>query len=186
MVNTAELLELLAAGRITLADARKQLEEALVGYHTKINDDLCLLVARHMNRAGDLRRALAEVEVFLSGQCDERIKTLAAEKETQVANQKFTAAAELNEQIQSQRHYWHRDQLLKRVRAALTEGRSSLPIAHNSRELAACYLLQAVEAAGSWLSAALDDPKACGAVKGAFRAVLDAAETALREGVGNV
>lgn len=185
-MNTAELLESLAAGRISLADARKQLEDVLVGYHTKINDDLCLLVAKHMNRAGELRRSLAEVEVFLSRQCDERIKVLAAEKEAQVANQKFDAAAELNEQIQAQRHYWHRDQLLKRVQAALTEGRSVLPIAHNPREMAACYLLQAVEAAGSWLSAALDDPKACGAVKGAFRAVLDAADVALREGVGNV
>lgn len=132
-----------------------------------------------MNENERMRRVLSEVQEHLSGCTTAQLAVLKREKEEQVCAQNFAAAAELHQQIKEHESYWSRASLLARVIAAQ-------PVRASSRDAAARELLQAVEAAGSWLSAALDDPKSCGAVKGAFRAVLDAAETALREGVGNV
>lgn len=130
-----------------------------------------------MNENERMRRALDEVREFLSGRARSQIAVLKREKEEQVAAQNFEAAIELNVQIKEQEAYWAAQQLLARVTGAQ-------PITVSPRDRAARDLLRAVQDAGSWLSAALEDPNACPEIKLAFRRVLSALADAEREDVG--
>lgn len=120
-----------------------------------------------MNENERMRRVLDEVEQFLSGQAKKQQAVLAREKEEQVCAQNFEAAAVLTEQIKEHQTYWSPTSLLARVRGGV-------PVRLSPRDAAMRDLLRAVQGAGSWMSAALEDPKACPEIKDAFRRVLSA------------
>lgn len=124
-MNVLDLMKQVADGEITLAEAQRQLAVSLTGYHTKVNDRLCEVIARQMNEIGALKRksglvqVLEEVVSYLDGSCQNQIRVLAREKEEQVAAQNFDAAAVIRDQHRELVAYWSREAMLRRVLYAL-------------------------------------------------------------------